>query len=278
MVVQPVLICSDGSYQLGLPPLSRTLSSSSDDRPGRPKESAAARIRRLKAELAEVEKEVSSDVGSGSGSGSGLGKAGPPTHVSEELHNTAAGSGDTQQDASRVNKSSTNGLPKRRSVLPPRQSMDVMGEVVKLQEWLARVDTLGMDNGIGAGADTVGAGGGADVWRYRLGNLGGASAGMGAQDEGEGAYATKAGEAEDGTEGTGSSLAEIDRRMAGLEKLVGDSADGSEVRGLVLHPSIRELQGMIIRWDRWEAEIRRTRHLASARSSCCITIVRDLMI
>ena len=213
-----MLICSDGSYQLGLPPLSRTLSSSSDDRPARPKESAAARIRRLKAELAEVEKELSSDVGSGSG----LGEAGPSTHALDEVLDAALGGGESQQGASKANKPNTNGLPKRRSVLPPRAPMDVMGEVAKLQERLARIDTLGMENGGGAGADAAGAGGGADVWRDRLGNLGGASAGVGA---GEGA---------DGVEGMGPSLAEIDRRMAGLEKLVGESADGSEVSGICL--------------------------------------------
>lgn len=164
----------------------------------RPKESAAARIRRLKAELAEVEKELAAG---GSESAS--------TSIEGQEYGTGAVGG---QDSSKSTAGGVGGtgLAKRRSVLPPKEPMDVLGEVSRLQERLARLDTVSI-NGSGSGER--------DVWRDRLDSLG-------ASRDTQNGYADEAGATANEPERPAASLTDLDQRLASLENVLGTSGEG----------------------------------------------------
>ncbi|WVQ85722.1 hypothetical protein IAT38_007888 [Cryptococcus sp. DSM 104549] len=128
------------SFRPRLPPLPRYGSSSSDSdepSPSVPRESAAARLRRLKAELAEVEAEIGSS-------------------------SATTGASTAGQEAE----------GKRRSVLPPRKPVDVVAELTSVRERLERIELDGEDvvkaKEPAAGSTGVGAGGG---WKERLERL-----------------------------------------------------------------------------------------------------------
>ncbi|WVR05591.1 hypothetical protein IAU60_002610 [Kwoniella sp. DSM 27419] len=115
---------SNPSFRPRLPPLSRHRSSSSsdsDEEVPTPRETAAARLRRLKAELAEVEAEL------GSTSHAGPSSAGPQ--------------GGAEASSSRV-------VPKRKSVLEPRKPIDAFSELSSLKQRLEQVDSASSGSGV----------------------------------------------------------------------------------------------------------------------------------
>lgn len=168
------------SFRPRLPPLSRYASSSSsdtDEETRLPRETPAARLRRLKAELAEVEAEVGSSSSSKTQS------------VSHERSNAG----------------------KRRSVLPPRQPVDVVSELANVRERLERIEFNGLDIGQ---TEAVGMEPSSE-WRERLDKLVEAE---NRSKEGNVAQPTAVGQ-RDG------SLSDIDKRLAVLEQAVGPITD-----------------------------------------------------
>ncbi|WRT65971.1 uncharacterized protein IL334_002922 [Kwoniella shivajii] len=130
----------DITFRPRLPPLSRhalsTSSSSSDDDEVPIRESAIARIRRLKAELAEVEAEIASSSSSS-------------TTISTQPPFPAKTEG-----------------AKRKSVLPSKQPFDAISELSSLKDRLGRLDINGLPP-----VSTDQAGKGNIEWRDRLEKL-----------------------------------------------------------------------------------------------------------
>lgn len=169
------------SFRPRLPPLSRAASSSSsdtDEEPSLPRETPAARLRRLKAELVEVEAEV--------------------------------GSSSTSKTQSVSHEG--NGARKRRSVLPPRQPVDVVSELANVRERLERIEIDDLDVGQ---VDAVGLIPSSE-WKERLDKLVAAENRSG---KGKVAQPTTVRQ-QDG------SLSDIDKRLAVLEQMVGPTIDG----------------------------------------------------
>ncbi|ADV21359.1 dynactin 2 [Cryptococcus gattii E566] len=164
------------SFRPRLPPLYRYASSSSsdtDEETRLPRETPAARLRRLKAELSEVEAEVGSSSSS------------KTLSVSHER----------------------SGAGKRRSVLPPRQPVDVVSELASVRERLERIEFNGLDVGQTEAVGTEPS----SEWRERLDKL---VAAENYSEEGKVAQPTAVGQ-QDG------SLSDIDKRLAVLEQAVG---------------------------------------------------------
>lgn len=185
-----MLTCVDGSYQLGLPPLSRSSSSSSSEGPSfsRPRETPAARVRRLKAELEEVEKEVS---------------ASAIEKFAGEEEGSASGA-------------STSKLPaKRKSVLPPRKGMDLVGELAGLRK---RLEVLDQEDG---GSKVEGTSSGGIEDRLRRLTVGKAANGEEAEEAGDGVDEVNGHDA-----GGGASASDLDKRLASLEEMIGTSGEG----------------------------------------------------
>lgn len=206
----------DGSYQLGLPPLNRASSSSSSgdefesrDGSSRPRETPAARLRRLRAELEQVEREIT---------------AGP-----------ADKGGDAIVGAAGEGSSGIKG--KRKSVLPPRPPVDLVGELNNLRGRIASLDSDGaslMSGEMGARAR---------VDDGLLDRLRGVSVnGQGATQEGAGP--TTLGSRQMAEEppalGEKASVSDIDQRLATLESIIGASGEGiDQVSPASLIPNVR---------------------------------------
>jgi nuclear migration protein JNM1 len=122
------------SFRPRLPPLGhrRSSSSSSSESSHAPKETPAARIRRLKAELAEVEQEI---------------QAGP----------SSASTTSAPQDEA---------PSKRKSVLPPRPPVDLLSELTGLRN---RLESINIDD-IPRRSDTVDHGS-SEAWKARIRNI-----------------------------------------------------------------------------------------------------------
>ncbi|KAL0252939.1 hypothetical protein I308_102332 [Cryptococcus tetragattii IND107] len=183
------------SFRPRLPPLSRYASSSSsdtDEETRLPRETPAARLRRLKAELAEVEAEVGSSSSSKTQS------------VSHERSNAG----------------------KRRSVLPPRQPVDVVSELANVRERLERIEFNGLDIGQ---TEAVGMEPSSE-WRERLDKLVEAE---NRSKEGKVAQPTAVGQ-RDG------SLSDIDKRLAVLEQAVGPITDRLDQTSSPLVPTLNK--------------------------------------
>ncbi|AAW42035.1 hypothetical protein CNBC6710 [Cryptococcus deneoformans B-3501A] len=182
------------SFRPRLPPLSRYASSSSDtdEEPPLPRETPAARLRRLKAELAEIEAEVGSSSPS----------------KTQSISHEGSGAG------------------KRRSVLPPRQPVDVVSELANVRERLERVEIDGLDVGqvvaVGMGPSSE--------WRERLDKLVTAENRSG---KGKVAQSTAVGQQD-------SSLSDIDKRLAALEQVVGPTTDGLDQTLSPLVPTLNK--------------------------------------
>lgn len=159
-----------------------------------PKESAASRLRRIKAELAEVEKEMAeSPVAESSSSGSTL--AALPS-AKEKV--------------------------KRKSVIPPREPLDIVSELSFLRERIGAVDLsangLLMSSGDGNHGD--------DNWKQRLDKLGVQEEAHPNGDNSGGKEGDEGSDAHGSSEGSGLKLSELDKRLAYLENLVGPSGEG----------------------------------------------------
>ncbi|OCF56713.1 hypothetical protein L486_05567 [Kwoniella mangroviensis CBS 10435] len=183
----------DLSFRPRLPPLSRhTLStyspsSSEDEDPGSQfKESSISRLRRLKAELAELESEISSQP-QASTSGSG---AGPSIEGKEG---------------------------KRKSVLPPKQPINLVSELNGLKDRLGSldIDELGVVDGNGLEPSE---------WDDRLKRLTGT---VNSQSQ-EGRDVRHE---DDENSKRQYSLGEIDKRLAILENALGPLGEGSNQNG-----------------------------------------------
>jgi nuclear migration protein JNM1 len=176
-------------------------------------ETPGARLRRLKAELDEVEREIRESkaeslegkgrgesglrIPSGSGSGSGI----------QTIPGTASGA-----------------VAKRRSVLPPRQPVDLLGDVSDLRARLAGVDV---------GEDPR-----SSAWQDRLGSLlgGTVSSAPPLPDQGErGVPSASTLTAPPAIPGP--KLSELDQRLALLETTVGTST--TEQVSVGLPPRLR---------------------------------------
>ncbi|WWD18209.1 hypothetical protein CI109_102659 [Kwoniella shandongensis] len=187
---------SNLSFRPRLPPLSRHASTSSsssesdDPSPSLPRESTAARLRRLKAELAEVEAELAS------------------TNPSST---TTAGPSQPTEG-------------KRRSVLPERRAVDVVSELAGLRERLDIVDIDGLEEKEGNGAIPSGGGG---EWANRLDRLVSAERG---QTHRESSDRVNGGDLASSVQRQGdeasASLSELDKRLALLESVLGPIGDG----------------------------------------------------
>ncbi|OXC70854.1 hypothetical protein AYX13_00270 [Cryptococcus neoformans] len=183
------------SFRPRLPPLSRAASSSSsdtDEEPSLPRETPAARLRRLKAELVEVEAEV--------------------------------GSSSTSKTQSVSHEG--NGTRKWRSVLPPRQPVDVVSELANVRERLERIEIDDLDVGQ---VDAVGLIPSSE-WKERLDKLVAAENRSG---KGKVAQPTTVRQ-QDG------SLSDIDKRLAVLEQMVGPTIDGLDQTLSPLVPTLNK--------------------------------------
>jgi len=169
---------SDISFRPRLPPSHRHRSSSSSDEGLIARETPGARLRRLKAELEEVEAEL---------------RDGPSSSSGKSRRSGTADERGVEED-----------VPgKRRSVLPPREPLDLVGELAGLKDRLEAV---------AAGeVPRTGAIGGTE-WKSRLQKLSqpvGSTQGDG--DEPQGPV----------NDGKQAGLSEIDKRLATLEDLIG---------------------------------------------------------
>ncbi|WWC60594.1 uncharacterized protein I303_103168 [Kwoniella dejecticola CBS 10117] len=171
----------DLTFRPRLPPLSRhSLSSDEDEEPEpRPqlRESATSRLRRLKAELAELESEISSQ----------------PQASSSQLPQEG----------------------KRKSVLPPKQPLDLISELSGLKDRLGKLDIDGLPEADETQIRTSG-------WSERLSRLNGQS--------------PVAIRPEESIEDSGKdvSLGEIDKRLAVLEGTLGPISDGIDQNGPII--------------------------------------------
>lgn len=189
------------TFRPRLPPLSsRSYASSSSsstcdddgETSSRPRENPAQRIRRLKAELAEVEKEIN---------------AGGPSQLKPSNTNQ---------------RGEETGGKKRKSVLPPREPIDLLSELAGLRERLGGLEVDERDGFNGGVRGGGGGGGGGDrEWEVRLSRLGETSR----QSRGRGEQADEdkgdEGELTGGGQGNGIGLGDLDKRLALLEDLVG---------------------------------------------------------
>ncbi|WVW80447.1 hypothetical protein I302_102429 [Kwoniella bestiolae CBS 10118] len=177
----------DLSFRPRLPPLSRhtlsTYSSSSDDEePSHQyKESSLSRLRRLKAELAELESEISSQPEASTSSAVAEGREG-----------------------------------KRKSVLPPKQPINLISELNGLKDRLGRLDVDAVDDG------EIVDGAGSSEWNERLKRLA-------VQPNSTGEETS-----ESGGEMREYSLGEIDKRLAVLENALGPIGEGINQNGPLL--------------------------------------------
>lgn len=182
----------DGSYQLGLPTLSRSPSSSSSEGASssrRPRDAPAARIRRLRAELEEVEKELAQPIASTS-----------------KMADSEPAEGGSSRPAH----------PKRKSVLPPRKAVDLAGELSGLRR---RLEVLNQEE-VAEGSGHISNMGGVEqsLRRFAMGN----------GSNGEEEPNTQSPQV-NGGEGGGAERAtasDLDRRLASLETLIGSTGEG----------------------------------------------------
>lgn len=172
---------TDLSFRPRLPPANRhRSSSSSSEEEVVARETPAARLRRLKAELEEVEAELRDGASSSTGT--------------------------SRRKATKDNEGAEEDVPgKRRSVLPPREPIDLVGELAGLKDRLDAVT-------VGDPPRSSGAGG--SEWKERLQKLSHPVD----SSPGEGA-GTQSG-VDDGKQ---AGLSEIDKRLATLEDLIGPS-------------------------------------------------------
>ncbi|OCF31869.1 hypothetical protein I317_02952 [Kwoniella heveanensis CBS 569] len=188
-----------------LPPLSRHVSTSSsssssgseDDIPTTrqvPRESTASRLRRLKAELAEVEAELASK---------------PPPGTDQP---TAV-----QKDAMLEGK--------RRSVLEARRPVDVLSELTGLKERLKRVDVDGVSSIEAQEEGESAQSGSSSEWRERLERLSQFRKQI-PSGEGEGGPASDGAAERAGQLSGENSLRCIDKRLAVVEDALGPIGDG----------------------------------------------------
>ncbi|WVQ96987.1 hypothetical protein IAU59_004096 [Kwoniella sp. CBS 9459] len=198
---------SNLTFRPRLPPLSRcgsTSSSSGSDNEyytrSAPRESAASRLRRLKAELAEVEAEL----------------AAKPTPTSDQ-----ASVSQIEQDGTIA---STEG-GKRRPVSDARRPVDALSELSALKERFERVNLDSLSQGETQGeAERSDIGSSSSEWRERLERLN-----QFGKEEGSSKAGTTA---RDGAEANGQSctgsggLSGIDQRLAVLEDALGPIGDG----------------------------------------------------
>lgn len=179
----------DGSYQLGLPTLSRSNSSSSSEGPSssRPREAPAARIRRLKAELEEIERELRST---------------PDRHEIQE----------GEASSSRLD------VKKRKSVLPPRKGVDLVEEMSGLRKRLEGLDKVDTDGSQRAGGSSNGA-------EERLRHL--SVKGISANGDETGDSHTQNKDEIDKEAGSSDlNVSDLDRRLASLEEILGSTGEG----------------------------------------------------
>ncbi|KAK8865614.1 hypothetical protein IAR55_000758 [Kwoniella newhampshirensis] len=215
-----------------LPPLSHrklstsSSSSESEEPPSRPRESALSRIRRLKAELAEVEADLA-------GSSS--------TSTSDPIP-----SGSQNQDREREGK--------RKSVLPARKPVDVVSELAGLKKRLERVDLDGPEGAsvLSSVAEDGDSGGGGGEWRSRLDRLIFAEQRDHARstdgDVGMSSTSQAVGEAS-------ASLSDLDKRLALLESTLGPIGYGLD------QPSSAPLMSTLNKHDHLLALLTQPRHL-----------------
>lgn len=170
---------SDLSFRPRLPPLHRhRSSSSSSDEEVVARETPAARLRRLKAELEEVEAELRD------GPSSSTGRR-PVKEGDDRAEEDVPG--------------------KRRSVLPPREPLDLVGELAGLKERLEAVEVGEAPRASVAGSAE---------WKDRLQKLS-------EPEQSTRNDATQRQGGEDDEKQAG--LSEIDKRLATLEDLIGPS-------------------------------------------------------
>lgn len=190
----------DSSFRPRLPPLSRhTLSNSlssdedSEEENARPqfRESAASRLRRLKAEIAELESEVSSS--------SNQPQASSSTFTSEVKDG------------------------KRKSVLPPKQPMDLISELNGLKDRLGNLDIDGLPIEDSYQNQNLGS----SEWNDRLKRLNSSHIPQDDTDNVDGIIREDDGKAE-------SSLGNIDKRLAVLENALGQIGEGLDTVSSVL--------------------------------------------
>ncbi|WWC68359.1 uncharacterized protein I206_102284 [Kwoniella pini CBS 10737] len=175
---------SDLSFRPRLPPLSRhTLSSDEDDDEDevQPKlrESATSRLRRLKAELADLENEINAQP-----------QASSSRTIPEE--------------------------GKRKSVLPPKQPLDLISELSGLKDRLGKLDVDGLPLKEQAEIGNSG-------WNERLSSL-----------NGKQTIHREDGNANLNTHVRDVSLGEIDKRLATLEDTLGPAGEGLYQNGPII--------------------------------------------
>jgi nuclear migration protein JNM1 len=111
---------------------------------------------------------------------------------------------------------STSRLPaKRKSVLPPRKGMDLVGELAGLRK---RLEVLDQEDG-GSRMEGPSSGGVED--RLRRLTMGKAANGEEAEEAGDGVDEVNGHDA-----GGGASASDLDRRLASLEEMIGTSGEG----------------------------------------------------
>ncbi|RSH90456.1 hypothetical protein EHS25_001061 [Saitozyma podzolica] len=206
----------EAKFRPRLPPLRRRSGSTASEESitPPPRETPAARLRRLKAELVEVEREITA------------GSAGPST-----LPPAPAGEGSVDDEARDRGKEG-----KRKSVLPLKEKVDLISELTALRERMGEIDLDAAGSGTGAGSAE-------EEWEARLQRLAGGSgpgSGLPASGAGNGIVRGNGGDHDVSTgtrasAGAGSTglpsegglkLSELDRRLASLEDLVGPSGEG----------------------------------------------------
>ncbi|WVF70971.1 hypothetical protein IAT40_005767 [Kwoniella sp. CBS 6097] len=191
------------TFRPRLPPISRhastsSSSSSSEDEyatPPTPRESTASRLRRLKAELAEVEAELANKPST------------TPSTAGREVEEGPS----IQVEA------------KRKSVLEARKPVDVLSELAGLKERLERVDIEGLSQSEVQTEEARGNVGSSSEWRDRLEKLNQFSKKSESETDGK----TADGDVErDGQSVGENSLGGIDKRLAALEDALGPIGDG----------------------------------------------------
>lgn len=163
----------------------------------RPLESTAARIRRLKAELAEVESSISSAPNNAVASSSSTSTATPQPSTSAS-----------------TSKANPQGRITRKSVLPPRAPVNLVEELSELKERLEKLDGRDLTQ------DLSSKGPHGNRWKEQLQQLQSTEKGKEQIDLNEGA-ARQEGTASSSSSTSTVPLSELDKRLAALEGTIG---------------------------------------------------------